>query len=402
MTTQTPRIKELMKELEPQLIDFRRDLHIHPELSLQEVRTTGRIKDALTEAGIEIVDIRTPTGVVALIHGNGPGPTIALRGDIDALPIHEENDVPYRSQTDGVMHACGHDVHTTALLGAALILNDLKDTFSGTVKLIFQPAEEVNEGARQMIDHGVLENPHVDAIFGLHTYPDLPAGQVGVKSGGLMAAVDTIRITVNGVGGHGAIPDSTVDPVVASCAMVSSLQSIVSRNISPLDSVVVSMGTIHGGIANNVIPEEVKLTGTARSFEPSVREKLPDLVRRVVEQSVAAYGATATVEYIYHLPPVYNSTSLHSLATAVVTEICGAEGPSEPRPSMGGEDFALYMENIPGFFYWLGTGNVEKGFVHKWHNPRYNTDEDALAVGSGVLALSAIRAINDLRLKGGA
>lgn len=397
MTSQTPQIKELMKKLEPRLIEFRRDLHIHPELSLQEVRTTQRIKEALTEAGIEIVDIGTPTGAVGLIRGNGPGPTIALRGDIDALPIHEENDVPYRSQTDGVMHACGHDVHTTSLLGAALILNELKDTFAGTVKLIFQPAEEVNEGARQMIDHGVMENPHVDAIFGLHTYPDFPAGQVGVKSGGLMAAVDTIRIAVNGVGGHGAIPDSTVDPVVATCAMVSSLQSIVSRNVSPLDSVVVSMGTIHGGIANNVIPEEVKLTGTARSFEPTVREKLPDLVRRVVEQSVAAYGASASVEYIFHLPPVYNSESLHTLATDAVTEICGPGSAIDPRPSMGGEDFSLYMEHIPGFFYWLGTGNVEKGFVHKWHNPRYNTDENAIALGSGVLALSAIRAMEDLR-----
>ncbi len=397
MTSQTPQIKELMKKLEPQLIGFRRDLHVHPELSLQEVRTTQRIKEALTEAGIEILDIGTPTGAVGLIRGNGPGPTIALRGDIDALPIHEENDVPYRSQTDGVMHACGHDVHTTSLLGAALILNELKDTFAGTVKLIFQPAEEVNEGARQMIDHGVMENPHVDAIFGLHTYPDFPAGQVGVKSGGLMAAVDTIRIAVNGVGGHGAIPDSTVDPVVATCAMVSSLQSIVSRNVSPLDSVVVSMGTIHGGIANNVIPEEVKLTGTARSFEPTVREKLPDLVRRVVEQSVAAYGASASVEYIFHLPPVYNSESLHTLATDVVTEICGPGSAIDPRPSMGGEDFSLYMEHIPGFFYWLGTGNVEKGFVHKWHNPRYNTDENAIALGSGVLALSAIRAMEDLR-----
>lgn len=387
------RIQELMKELEPRLVEFRRDLHMHPELSMKEFRTTERVREALTEAGIEILDLGTEVGVVGLIRGATEGPTIALRGDIDALPIHEENDVPYRSKTDGVMHACGHDVHTTSLLGAGLILNELKETLKGNVKLIFQPAEEINEGARLLIDHGVMENPRVDAVFGLHTTPDYPAGQVAVKSGGLMAAVDTIRIEVKGVGGHGAIPDSTIDPVVAACSMVSNLQSIVSRNISPLDSVVVSIGTINAGIANNVIPEVVKLTGTARSFEPSIREKLPEMVKRVIDNSVQAFGATASLEYIYHLPPVYNNESLVDLATEVVEEICGKGSAMDPRPSMGGEDFALYMEKAPGFFYWLGTGNKEKGYTHKWHNPRYNTDEKALPIGSGVLALSAIKAL---------
>jgi amidohydrolase len=387
------RVHELMRRLEPQLVEFRRDLHMHPELSMKEHRTTERVRDALTKAGIEILDLGTEVGVVGLIRGASEGPTIALRGDIDALPIHEENDVPYRSKTDGVMHACGHDVHTTSLLGAGLILNELKDTLRGNVKLIFQPAEEINEGARLMIDHGVMENPKVDAIFGLHTIPDYPAGQVAVKSGGLMAAVDTIRIEVTGVGGHGAIPESTIDPLLATCSMVSNLQSIVSRNISPLDSVVVSIGTINGGIANNVIPESVKLTGTARSFEPTIREKLPEMVKRVIDNSVQAFGASATLEYIYHLPPVYNEESLLDLATSVVEEICGPGGAVLPRPTMGGEDFALYMEKAPGFFYWLGTGNKEKGYTHKWHNPRYNTDEKALPIGSGVLALSAIRAL---------
>jgi amidohydrolase len=389
-------VHELMQKFEPRLIEFRRDLHMHPELSLKEYRTTKRIREALTEAGIEILELGTETGVVGLIRGAGKGPTVALRGDIDALPIQEENDVPYKSTIDGVMHACGHDVHTTSLLGAGLILNELKDSLQGNVKLIFQPAEEVNEGARLMIAAGVMENPKVDAVFGLHTSPDFPAGQVAVKSGGLMAAVDTIRMEVRGVGGHGAIPDSTVDPVVAACAMVSSLQSIVSRNINPLDSVVVSIGTINAGIANNVIPEVVKLTGTARSFEPAIREKLPDIVKRVLDHSVQAYGATASLEYIYHLPAVYNDESLFSLATEVVNTVCGEGNAMDPVPTMGGEDFALYMEKAPGFFYWLGTGNKEKGFVHKWHNPRYDTDERSLPVGSGVLALSAIRALERL------
>ncbi|TVQ38597.1 MAG: amidohydrolase [Spirochaetaceae bacterium] len=389
-------VQQLMKKYEQRLVQIRRELHMHPELSLKEFETTKRINAILAEVGVEVVDIGTETGTVGLIRGTNDGPTVALRGDIDALPIHEENDVEYRSTVDGVMHACGHDVHTTSLLGAAMILSDLRDTLRGNVKLIFQPAEEVNEGARQMIEHGVMDNPTVAAVFGLHTSPDFPAGQVAVKSGGLMAAVDTIRIEVRGVGGHGAIPHATVDPVVATAAMIMNLQSIVSRNTSALDSLVISIGTVNAGIANNVIPEVVKLTGTARSFEPQLRQKLPEIVQRVVDHSVAAYGATATLEYILHLPAVYNDASLTPLATSVVTEICGEGSAVEPTPTMGGEDFALYMQKAPGFFYWLGTGNKAKGYVHQWHNSRYNCDEASLPVGSGVLALSAIRALEDL------
>ena len=392
-------VQELMKKYQSRLIEIRRDLHMHPELSLKEFETTKKINAILAEVGVEVIDLGTATGTVGLIRGAGDGPTIALRGDIDALPIKEENDVEYKSTVENVMHACGHDVHTTSLLGAAMILNELKDTFRGNVKLIFQPAEEVNEGARQMIEHGVMENPKVDAVFGLHTKPDIPAGQVGVKSGGLMAAVDTIGIEVRGVGGHGAIPHATVDPVVASSAMIMNLQSIVSRNTNPLDSVVISIGTINAGIANNVIPDLVKLSGTARSFEPALREKLPELVKRVVDHSVAAYGASATLEYIFHLPAVYNSASLTPLATSVVTDICGEGSAVEPLPTMGGEDFALYMEKAPGFFYWLGVGNKEKGYVHEWHNPRYNCDERSLPIGAGIMALSAMRALAQLSTK---
>jgi len=388
-------VRNLMQQYTPTLTEFRRDLHMYPELSFKEHQTTKKILEALAELDVEVLDLGLETGVVADIHGSGDGRTVALRGDIDALPIYEENDVPYRSTVDGVMHACGHDVHTSSLLGAAMILSQMRDKFRGTVRLLFQPAEEINEGARLLIDRGAMQNPTVDAVFGLHTTPMFSAGEVAVKAGGLMAAVDTIRITVKGVGGHGAIPNATVDPIVAACSMVSSLQSIVSRNVNPLDSVVVSMGTINAGIANNVIPEEVKLTGTARSFEPSVREQLPDLVRRVVENSVAAYGAQAEVEYIYHLPAVYNDDGLTDLAASVVAEVCGESGVVDPQPSMGGEDFALYMQHAPGFFYWLGTGNKEKGFVHQWHNPRYDTDEDALPIGAGVLATSALRYLSD-------
>ncbi len=384
-------VQALMKEYESRLVALRRDLHMHPELGFKEHRTTEKIKATLAEFGVTVLDLGLETGVVAMIEGSGDGPTVALRGDIDALPIQEENEVPYKSTINGVMHACGHDVHTTSLLGAGIMLARMRDHFRGRVKLFFQPAEEINEGARLLIDHGAMQDPKVEAVFGLHTSPAIEVGQVGVKSGGLMAAVDTVRITVKGLGGHGAIPHATVDPVVASCAMVTNLQSIVSRNIDPLDSVVVTIGTINAGIANNVIPEQVSLTGTARSFEPSVREQLPELLRRVVNNSVAAYGATAEVEYIYHLPAVYNDSALREVAATVVTEVCGEDGIVEPKPTMGGEDFALYMQEAPGFFYWLGTGNKEKGFVHQWHNPRYDTDEGALPIGSAVLALSALK-----------
>jgi len=392
-------IKDLMKKNEKRLIEIRRDLHMHPELSFQEYRTTEKIKGILRELNIEILDIGLETGVVGLLKGKNPGPTIALRGDIDALPITQENNVTYKSKNKGVMHACGHDVHTTCVLGAAMILAEMRDNIDGNVKFIFQHAEEVNKGAKILVEKGVMDNPHVDAVFGLHNHPDIPVKKVGVKLGGLMAAVDTIRIKVKGVGGHGAIPNKTIDPVLASSAIIMGIQSIASRNISPLDSVVVSIGTVNAGIANNVIPEEVKMSGTVRSFSKDVRDKVPMLLERQITNIATAYGAQAELEYIFDLPAVINEEVMYRIGRKAVEKVCGPEGPVDPTPSMGGEDFSILMEKAPGCFFWLGVGNKDKDCVYQWHNPKFDADEGALTVGSGVLAQSVFEAIDYFRSK---
>ncbi len=299
-------VRELMKIYEEKLVEIRRDLHRNPELSFKEFRTTKLIKEMLREMDIEVLELGNETGVVGLLKGKEEGPTIGLRGDIDALPITEENNIPFKSGNEGVMHACGHDVHTTSLLGAAMFLSDMREDIKGQIKFIFQPAEEINEGAQLFIDHGVMENPKIDAVFGLHNHPDIPAGQVGVKVGGLMAAVDTIRIKVKGVGGHGAIPNKTIDPILTSAAIIQGIQSIVSRNVNPLDSAVVSIGTLKAGEANNVIPEEVYMTGTVRTFNPELREEMPNYLTRSIDHIAKAYGAEAELEYINHLPAVIN------------------------------------------------------------------------------------------------
>lgn len=366
---------------------------MHPELSFKEFRTTERLKEILRSLDIEIIDIGMETGVVALLRGAADGPTVALRGDIDGLPVQEETGVPYESKNLGVMHACGHDMHTTCVVGAAMMLAEVRDKMKGNVKFIFQPGEEVNEGARLLVEKGVMDD--VDAVFGLHVHPDVPVGKIGVKLGGLMAAVDTIRISVHGEGGHGAIPNKTVDPVVATSAIIMNLQSIASRNISPLEPVVVSIGTLQAGIANNVIPDVVRLTGTVRSFSAEVRQQVPELMKRILDSTAAAYGARTELEYIFHLPAVFNKAEMHGLAVSSVEKI-DSEAVVDPVPSMGGEDFALFMEKAPGFFYWLGVGNPEKNCVYQWHNPKFNSDEDSLPLGSAVLAQSALDALEKL------
>ena len=383
----------LMEKYKDRLTEIRRDFHMYPELSFKEFRTTEKIKAILRDLDIDILDLGMETGVVGLIKGAENGPTIALRGDIDALPIQEENEVPYKSKIEGVMHACGHDIHITCLLGAAMILAELRHQLKGNVKLIFQPAEEINKGAKLLVEKGVMENPTVDAIFGLHNHPDIPAGKVGLKLGGLMAAVDTIRIEVNGVGGHGAIPNKTIDPILAASAIVMGLQSIVSRNVNPLEAAVVSIGTMNAGIANNVIPEKVVMTGTVRSFKKEIQEKLPELLRRNIENIAAAYGASAKLDYVFDLPAVFNEKEMYDLGKVVVSDICGESGMVDPTPSMGGEDFSIYMEKAPGYFYWLGVGNLEKNATRQWHNPKFDGDDKALIIGSAVLAQSAIDAI---------
>lgn len=374
------------KLLLPELISWRREFHRYPELSAKEYETTKRIQDFLAKLDIPVETWHDTTGAVGVIKGNRPGPVVALRADIDALPVFEDNEVSYRSENSGVMHACGHDVHITCLLGAAKMLAENRHLLSGTVKLIFQPDEEVGGGAKRMIEKGLLTNPAVDAIFGLHTQPDIPTGQVGMRPGGLMASTNPFSVHIEGEGGHGGIPQKTRDPIVAAASLIQGVQSIVSRRVDPLDSVVITFGSIHGGQIGNVIPDSVVLQGTVRTLNPASRIFVLQQLRDFVTYTASATQTKMTINIGDGLPVLYNSPQLLSFCQKALAAIFSERNIVDAKPSMGGEDFSFYQECVPGFFLWLGTGNVDKGIVHSWHHPRYNVDEECLAFGSAALA----------------
>lgn len=389
--------KEVKDRYEKELIEFRRDLHMYPELSLKEFETTRKIKDRLTSMGIEIIDIGMETGVVGLLRGSEDGPTIALRGDIDALPIQEISNREYKSKIDGVMHACGHDIHTASVMGAAMILSQMRDRIKGNVIFVFQPAEEINAGAKMMVKSGLFQKVKIDRIIGLHNNPEIPWGKIAIKKEGLMAAVDTIRIRIMGKGGHGAIPHATRDPIVASAAMIMNLQTIISRNISPLNSAVISFGTIKAGTANNVIPELVEISGTVRSFHPDDRKLLPERIKKVVETTAEGYMVEAELDYIFDLPAVFNPEDLTNLAYETCREVLGEEYIYDPIPSMGGEDFAIFTENVEGFFFWIGVGNKEEDMNYVWHNPRFDGDDRAIINASAFMSGMVLKSIENMR-----
>ncbi|HWR39993.1 MAG TPA: M20 family metallopeptidase [Patescibacteria group bacterium] len=377
-------ILERATRFSDRMTEIRRELHRYPEVAFKEYRTSKLIAKVLTETGIEVLPWGGETGVVGLLQGM-PGPVVALRADIDALPLQEENEFAHRSQIDGMMHACGHDFHTAALLGAAMVLAEQKASLKGTVKFIFQPAEEINTGAKAMLENGVLQNPAVNVIFGLHNSPNIPTGQVGIKEGPLMAAVDSTFLTVTGTGGHGAIPHMTKDPIVAVAAMIQGLQTIVSRQVDPQDAAVISFGTIHGGNAYNVIPEIVELNGTVRTFEPALRAKMPSMMRTMLDGIAQATGTKAELIYTNHLPAVLNPSALSRWCRGPLSRLFGEENLVTPTPSMGGEDFSLFQEKVPGVFLWLGTGNTALDINRQWHNPRFDVDETALKYGAAAL-----------------
>lgn len=385
MTTQlTDRIRSLSEAFAPRLVEIRRELHQHPELSSEEVWTTGRLREWLTEAGIEILPLNLKTGLVAEVRGSKPGPIVAVRGDIDALPVTEETGLSYASKIPGMMHACGHDFHTTTALGAALILKELEGELAGTVRFFFQSAEETAKGAREMVAAGAMDG--VSAVFGGHNKPDVPTGHIGIKAGPLMAACDTLTITVTGKGGHAAIPDATVDPIVATSAIVMALQTTVSRVTSPLDSVVLSIGSFQAGTAHNVIPSTAKLMGTLRTFRPEVREKVIATMERIIHQVAAGYGCTATLAVFDSTPAVDNDPAMADLMRKAAAAL--GLPVVESAPTMGGEDFSEFQQKAPGCFVWVGTGCQEN-----WHHPKFVVDEEMIHRGAALFAQAAVEAL---------
>ena len=380
-------IKELAGKYAPDLVAIRHHLHAHPELSYQEFETSKYVQRQLTETGIPY-QVMAGTGVVGLIKGKNPEKrTIALRADMDALPIREENDIPYKSRNEGVMHACGHDVHTTILLGAARILQTLKDQWEGTVKLIFQPGEEKNPGgASLMIKEGVLQDPAPEAIFGLHVHPGLEIGKLSFRGGMVMASADEIYITIKGKGGHAAAPHLTVDTILVASHLVVALQQIISRNRNPLSPSVLSITSVQGGHTTNVIPSEVKLMGTFRAMDEEWRFRAHELIRKQATELVHSMGAEIDLLIDVGYPMVYNNEELDTLAREEARTFMGASNVLETEVRMGAEDFGYYTRRIPGCFYRLGVMNVEKGITSGVHTPTFNIDESALEIGAGMMA----------------
>lgn len=389
-------LEKKSREMSEQLVAIRRRLHENPELSFEEFQTAEFLASTLRGLGLEVKEKVGKTGVTALLKGGKIGPTIAIRGDIDALPIQELAAVPYKSKVPGKMHACGHDTHTTCALGAAMLLAGVRDQLRGNAFFIFEPAEEINRGAGAMMADGVMENPKIDMIFGIHCHPEVPAGKIGVKEGYLMAAVDTTRFKITGKGGHGGLPHRDIDPITATASMIMNVQTIVSRNVSPLNPAVISFGTIHGGQANNVIPDYVELSGTVRSYDAETRDLIEKRLHEVVNTTAAALGCTAELSYEREFSAVNNDPLAAAIAKNAVETIGGPGSAIIPTPSTGGEDFAMYMEKAPGCFIWLGVGNPRINAVHPWHSPLFVADDSYLWLGAGSLAQAAVDAMNAL------
>lgn len=375
-------IRSEIRALNPQLVKWRRHLHQYPELGFQEKLTSEFVAQKLQNWDIEHQTGIAQTGIVATIKSSYPGPVLAIRADMDALPIQEENNILYRSRHNGVMHACGHDGHTAIALGTAYYLSNHRDSFRGTVKIIFQPAEEHPGGAKPMIEAGVLKNPDVDAIVGLHLWNRLPIGTIGVRSGALMAAVECFRCDILGKGGHGAMPDQTIDAVVVSAQVVNALQTIVARNVNPLDSAVVTVGEIRGGTALNVIADQAYLSGTVRYFKPKLEGYLSRRVEDVIAGVCQSYGAKYELDYWQLYPSVINDAKIANLVRSVALEV--VETPLGVVPecqTMASEDMSFFLREVPGCYFFLGSANAEQGLDYPHHHPRFNFDESALITG---------------------
>lgn len=387
------KVWSMAEALGPEFVAIRRDIHQHPELGMEEVRTSGIVVDHLRSLGLEVTAPVANTGVVGLLRGAHPGKTIALRADMDALTVPEKSGAPYSSLIPGKMHACGHDGHTAILMGVAKLLAGMKDEIYGNVKFFFQPAEEAPPGgAAPMIAAGVMENPHVDAAMGLHLSTDIPVGQIGLMAGASCAAADMIEIRISGKGGHGAHPHKSIDAIVAAGHVIVALQTIASREIDPLGSVVVTIGTVNGGYRGNVIADQVVMTGTVRTLDPAVRATMPERLQRIIGGVCDALRCQWELDYQHGYPSVVNDAGMADLVEAVGQELLGPENVHRiPAPGMGGEDFSYFAEKVPAIYFRLGGGNPAKGCTYPGHHPQYNFDDEAaIPVGIAVLSAAAL------------
>lgn len=369
-----------------QLIQDRRDFHRNPELGYKEFRTARIVADRMVQYGYEVSTGIGGTGVVGLIENDNPANrTLLYRADMDGLPIQEETSTDYRSQTSNVMHACGHDAHVAIGLAVAKRMIAERDNFKGNLKFAFQPAEEGGNGAVAMIEDGVLSAPDVSAAIGLHVWNNLPVGQVGIHMGAMMAAVDEFDIVIEGRGGHGALPHQTIDTIVVASQVVTALQTIVSRNVSPLDSAVVTVGKFHAGSAFNIIAEEAHLRGTVRTFTKQMHAEIPRMIERVINGVCSAMGAKYKLDYNRHTLPLVNDNAMCEFVADCAAEVVGRENIIPDERTMGGEDMCYFLERVPGCFFFLGTRNEARGFVHPHHSPRFDIDESAMEIGVEIM-----------------
>jgi amidohydrolase len=386
-------IKSLSVKYSKEVVEFRRHIHANPELSYQEFNTVKYVEEKLRSFGLTSIQKLATTGLIVDIKGKNPDKkTIALRADMDALPIKEANDVPYKSTNDGVMHACGHDVHTSSLLGTAKILNEVKDKFEGTVRFLFQPGEEKNPGgASYMIRDGALENPRPAGIIGQHVFPMLPVGKIGFREGMYMASADEIYLKVVGKGGHGAAPDLAIDPIVIASHIIIALQQIISRNASPKQPTVLTFGNIIGKGATNIIPDEVNIAGTFRAMNEEWRKSGLEKIKKMAESIAEGMGGRCEVDISHGYPYLENNPELTRRLRQAAVDYVGKDNVIDIDITLGAEDFAYYSQVIPASFYRIGTRNDAKGITSYVHTPTFNIDEDALTLSPGLMAWMAVK-----------
>ena len=385
-------VRDITKKYKDYIIEKRRYFHMNPEPSFNEYDTSKVVQEELTKIGIPF-EIFAKTGIIATIKGQNPGKTVLLRADMDALEVCEKNNVSYRSQKEGLMHACGHDGHIAMLLGAAHVLNEIKNDISGEIKLLFQPAEEIAKGAKAMIEESKIIDS-IDAAFAIHLWQGVPVGKISLESGARMAAADLFSIKVKGKSGHGSMPHETIDAVVVASAIVMNLQHLVSRNTNPLDTLVVTVGKLTAGTRHNIIAGEALLEGTIRSFSDEVWKKIPEQIERVVKNIAAAYNAEAEIDLVRATPPLVNNQDISDILKASAEKLYGEEVVTKYEKTPGGEDFAYFTQAVPGALAFVGIRNDEKGINSPHHNETFDMDEEALEMGANLYAQFAIDFLN--------